>query len=202
MPGAAPGATESTIAPGYLRRYTCGLRLLWPILLAALLVAAINPAVRAQVDDYRLNAGDAIRIYVYGEPELTFDSLLIGQRGRVPFPFLGELDVEGETIASVQQMITEGLGAEYLVDPRVSVSIVQYRPFFVTGEVKNPGAVRFQPGLTLRKAISLAGGFTARADKKEMLVIADSDADDKGQRVGLDYRIRPGDIITVKDTFF
>ncbi|WOJ94283.1 polysaccharide biosynthesis/export family protein [Congregibacter variabilis] len=170
--------------------------------LASLLVSVVAPLAIAQLDDYTLNAGDSIRIYAYGEPDLTFEKLLIGQRGRISFPFLGELEVEGLSVNDVQNLLTAGLKPDYLVDPRVSVSIVEYRPFFVNGEVKNPGAVDFQPGLTLRKAITLAGGFTARANKKEMLVIADNAAGEEGERVDLDYRIRPGDIITVKDTFF
>ena len=157
---------------------------------------------QAQTDDYRLNAGDSIRIYVYGEPDLTFTNVLIGQSGRIPYPFLGELKVEGKTANHVQQILIAGLKPDYLVDPRVSVSVVKYRPFFVNGEVKRPGGLAFQPGLTLRKAISLAGGFTGRANKKEMLVIIDGDESLKESKVGLDYQVRPGDIITVQDTFF
>ena len=156
----------------------------------------------AQNDDYQLNSGDAVRIHVYGEPDLSFESLLIGHNGRISYPFLGELKVSGKTAAQLQQVITDGLKPDYLVDPRISVSIVRYRPFFVNGEVKKPGGVEFQPGLTLRKAISLAGGFTERANKKQVQVIADDDPERKEQLVGLDYRVRPGDIFTVKDTFF
>ena len=156
----------------------------------------------AQDDDYQLNSGDAVRIHVYGEPDLSFESLLIGHNGRISYPFLGELKVSGKTAAQLQQAITDGLKPDYLVDPRISVSIVRYRPFFVNGEVKKPGGVEFQPGLTLRKAISLAGGFTERANKKQVQVIADDDPARKEQLVGLDYRVRPGDIFTVKDTFF
>lgn len=156
----------------------------------------------AQEATYTLNSGDSIRIYVYGEPDLTFESLPIGQNGRIAYPFLGELAVAGKTAAELQQVLTEGLKPDYLVDPRISVSIVRYRPFFVNGEVRNPGGVDFQPGLTLRKAISLAGGFTERANKKQMLLISDADNSLKEQKVGLDYRIKPGDIITVQDTFF
>jgi len=82
------------------------------------------------------------------------------------------------------------------------VSVVKYRPFFVNGEVKAPGGVDFQPGLTLRKAIALAGGFTERANKSSILLIADSDPDLKEQKVDLSYKVQPGDIFTVKDTFF
>ncbi len=126
----------------------------------------------------------------------------IGQNGRISYPFLGELAVAGKTLGALQNSLVEGLKPDYLLDPRISVSIVKYRPFFVNGEVRNPGGLPFQPGLTLRKAISLAGGFTERANTKEMMVIADNDPDHTERTVGLDYQVRPGDIITVKDTFF
>lgn len=157
---------------------------------------------QAQEEGYTLSSGDAIRIYVYGEPDLTFEHLLIGQNGRISYPFLGELKVSDRTAAQLQQSLIDGLKPDYLIDPRISVSIVKYRSFFVNGEVKNPGGVAFQPGLTLRKAISLAGGFTERANKKDVLVIADRDPDLKEQKVGMDYRVQPGDIFTVQDTFF
>ncbi|MEP5570020.1 MAG: polysaccharide biosynthesis/export family protein [Halioglobus sp.] len=159
----------------------------------------------AQAQDasgYTLNAGDSVRIYVYGEPDLTFENLLIGQNGRISYPFLGELKVTGKTSSQLQESLIAGLKPDYLIDPRVSVSIVKYRPFFVNGEVKRPGGVDFQPGLTLRKAISLAGGFTERANKKRILVIADSDPNRREKEVNLDYRVQPGDIFTVQDTFF
>ncbi len=169
------------------------------LLLLAVLIC--GPYVAAQ-DDYALNAGDTVRVHVYGEPDLTFERLLIGQNGRISYPFLGELKVTGLTAEQLQAQLVAGLMPDYLVDPRVSVSIVRYRPFFVNGEVKSPGGVDFQPGLTLRKAIALAGGFTERANKKQVLLIADGDPERREQKVGLDYKVQPGDIITVQDTFF
>ena len=172
------------------------------LLLSLCLFAGFALAQGSAGDDYTLNAGDSIRIHVYGEEDLSFQQLLIGPNGRISYPFLGELKVTGRTAAELQQMLVDGLKPDYLVDPRISVSIVKYRPFFVNGEVKRPGGVDFQPGLTLRKAISLAGGFTERANKKQVLVIADSDPERREQKVGLEYRVRPGDIFTVQDTFF
>ena len=169
------------------------------LLLAAVLSAALQ---LHAADDYRLNAGDTIRIHVYGEEDLSFPQILIGPNGRIPYPFLGELQVAGQTVTTLQQMLIDGLRPDYLIDPRISVSIVRYRPFFINGEVKRPGGLDFQPGLTLRKAISLAGGFTERANSKEFLVIADDDPDREEKTVDLDYSVQPGDIITVQDTFF
>jgi polysaccharide export outer membrane protein len=171
-------------------------------LVAIFLACCLALPGQAQEQGYTLNSGDSIRIYVYGEPDLTFEQLLIGQNGRISYPFLGELTVSGKTAAQMQQAIGDGLKPDYLIDPRISVSVVKYRSFFVNGEVKRPGGVDFQPGLTLRKAIALAGGFTERANKKQVLVIADSDAERKELKVGLDYRVQPGDIFTVEDTFF
>jgi protein involved in polysaccharide export with SLBB domain len=179
-------------------------RLLRLILILALSMMAAGGA--AQVpgagEDYTLNAGDTIRIHVYGEEDLTFQQLLVGPNGRISYPFLGELQVAGESVAQLQQMLVKGLRPDYLIDPRISVSIVRYRPFFVNGEVQRPGGLDFQPGLTLRKAVSLAGGFTERANSKQMLVIADNDPSREEKKVGLDYSVHPGDIITVQDTFF
>jgi len=172
------------------------------ICLALWATLGVAAGVNAQQDGYTLSSGDSIRIYVYGEPDLTFERLLIGQNGRISYPFLGELKVTDKTSAQLQQSIINGLRPDYLIDPRVSVSIVKYRPFFVNGEVKNPGGVDFQPGLTLRKAISLAGGFTERANKKQVLVITDNDPELEEKKVGMDYRVQPGDIFTVQDTFF
>ena len=177
-------------------------RLMLLVLLLAWPGHSVVQAAEVAAGGYSLNAGDSIRIHVYGESDLTFENLLIGQNGRISYPFLGELTVAGKTAAEVQRMLTEGLKPDYLIDPRISVSIVKYRPFFVNGEVKRPGGVDFQPGLTLRKAISLAGGFTERANKKQVLVIADNDPERKEQKVGLDYQVQPGDIFTVQDTFF
>ena len=173
-------------------------------LLALLAGLLLSGTARAQVydDGYTLNAGDSVRIHVYGEEDLSFDQLLIGQNGRISYPFLGELTVAGKTASQLQAELTGGLMPDYLIDPRISVSVIKYRPFFVNGEVRSPGGVDFQPGLTLRKAVSLAGGFTERANKKQALVISDSDPERREQEVGLDYKVQPGDIITVQDTFF
>ena len=158
-------------------------------------------SVQAQ-EEYELNAGDTIRIYVYGEPELTFESVLIGQNGRIAYPFVGTLTVAGRSINEVQNVLVAGLQPDYLIDPRVSVDIVKYRQFFINGEVKSPGGIDFQPGLSLLKAIALAGGFTERANKKNITVVSDTDARAEDRRVRDDYVVQPGDIFTVKDAFF
>jgi len=81
--------------------------------------------------------------------------------------------------------------------------VVEYRPFFINGQVKNPGSYAFQPGMTVRKAISLAGGLTERASERAISLIAEGQRDrNQGRKVGLDIAVGPGDIITVDESFF
>ena len=170
--------------------------------LLALCISLCPNLTAAETGSYLLNAGDSIRIHVYDEPDLTFNNQLVGQNGIISYPFLGDIRVTGKSVSEVQKVIVAGLKPDYLVDPRISVSVVKYRPFFVNGEVRHPGGVDFQPGLTLRKAIALVGGFTERANKDDLYVIADSDSKREEQKVELDYRVQPGDIISVKQSFF
>lgn len=171
-------------------------------LLLAVWIVCAGAQGAAASESYLLNAGDQIRIHVYGETDLSFPSLLVGHNGVISYPFLGDMTVSGMTVSDVQQQLVDGLRPDYLIDPRVSVSVVKYRPFFVNGEVRSPGGLDFQPGLTLRKAVSLAGGFTERANKKEILVITDRDAESQERKVSLDYQVQPGDIITIQQSFF
>ena len=87
-------------------------------------------------------------------------------------------------------------------DPDVTVSIKEYRPFYLHGEVENPGGFPYQPKLTVQKAIALGGGFTERASKKKITVIRGSDADPIAHRIKLHDPVHAGDVITVHQGFF
>lgn len=91
------------------------------------------------VGQYTLSAGDVIRIDVVGEKELSFNQLRLTDAGGFSYPFIGELNVQGKTAAQIEQLITDRLRGDYLVDPRVSVSVPRYRQFFISGEVRSPG---------------------------------------------------------------
>ncbi len=187
-------------------------RLLAPLMLLCLsLCLALAPlAIQAQSNDesvsvgeaYTLGAGDVVRIHVFGEPDLTFDAILIGESGKISYPFLGELTVMGQTLAGFEQQLLAGLKPDYLIDPTISVSIVEYRPFFISGEVKSPGSYPYQPGLRLRQAVSLAQGFSERASQSRIFVVHDNDPEARRHRVDLGYQVRPGDTITVEASFF
>lgn len=151
---------------------------------------------------YQLSSGDIIKINVFGEPDLSFAEIRLTDAGTFSYPFLGEVDAKGKTPSQIQRLITEGLKQGYLVDPRVSVSVLTYREFYISGEVKQPGGYPYQPGLTLDRAIALAGGLTERASTKRITVIRGSDNDRTIEKASLETRVLPGDTITIDQGFF
>lgn len=175
-------------------------RLIWQSLVSAICLLVVVSAAFAQ--DYRLGSGDVIRIDVYDEADLSFQRILIGSKGSIVYPFVGEVQVVDKTVSEIEALIVNGLKPDYLVNPRVTVSVLEYRPFFVNGEVESPGGIAYSPGLTLRKAITLAGGFSERASRSNITVISEDDPDAKPRKIGLNYAVKPGDVITVEQSFF
>lgn len=151
---------------------------------------------------YQLGPGDIISIQVYGEKELSFEEILLTDASTISFPFLGEVGAKDKTAQDLESIIIQGLKDGYLINPKVTVSIVQYRAFFVNGEVEEPGGYPFQPGLTLRKAIAISGGLTERASKTKIFIIRDKDVDKRSLKIGMDSPINPGDIVTIEQSFF
>lgn len=174
----------------------------WSKLLIAVMLLSSMATYAENDATYELASGDVISIKVYGEDELTFENVLLTDAGTVSFPFLGEVNARGKTIAQLVQLITSGLKDGYLVNPRVTISINEYRKFFVNGAVEKPGGYPFQPGLTLRKAIAIAGGLTERGSETKIYIIKDRDPDKESQKTTLDAPILPGDIVTVEESFF
>lgn len=152
-------------------------------------------------ESYTLGAGDRVRIHVFGEEDLSIESM-VGDIGTISYPFLGDIPVKGRTVVEVQRYVYGKLKGPYLVEPEVNVSILEYRQFFVNGYVKDPGGFSFQPGMTVRKAVSLAGGFKERANRNRINLVHGDDPEAEAVPVKLDDAIKPGDIITVERSFF
>ncbi|MEH6590025.1 MAG: polysaccharide biosynthesis/export family protein [Halioglobus sp.] len=153
---------------------------------------------------YTLNTGDHVQVTVFEEPDLSISAVL-DDTGAISYPLLGELKVRGLTARELESKITEGLRGRFLINPRVNISIKEYRQFFVRGEVSSPGGFPFKPGLTVEKAVSMAGGFTSRASKSEFYIISDDsvEANNEARKSAkLNSRIRPGDIIHIEQSFF
>lgn len=159
----------------------------------------------AQEAGYLLGANDVIAISVYDEEDLSFEEIRIGNSGRINYPLLGEITAIGVSIQGFEQAIRDGLiDGEYMIAPTVAVRIVEYRPFYIDGEVEAPGSYPFEPNLTLRKAVSVAGGFTERASRSKITILAEGqDLESNSEQAdNLDVPVNPGDIITVGERLF
>lgn len=161
----------------------------------------VRAAAPEGVPGYRLGTGDEIGIEVFGEPELTV-TVRVNESGRVVYPLLGDLTVGGKTPDEIERHLTDALEGDYLVKPQVSVRIREYRPVFINGAVARPGSYPFQPGMTVRKAASLAGGLTERASERRITLIREGQDRSKATKVSLDQPIGPGDIVTIDESFF
>ena len=162
---------------------------------------SIAEAAKTGAPDYALGTGDMVRIQVYNEETLYLESR-VSDRGMISYPFFGELKVTGLTSVQLADLIASKLKGDYLLNPKVSVDILEYRQFYVNGEVEDPGGFPFQPGITVRKAISLAGGFSELASKEKIGIIHDNNPEGDPRRVRLNEFIQPGDIIIVEESFF
>jgi polysaccharide export outer membrane protein len=151
-------------------------------------------------ESYILGAGDKISIKVFGQDDLSIESLL-GNSGSVNYPFLGDVKLSGLSIKQVELFITKGLKGDYLINPNVYVQVIEYRPFYIHGEVKKPGGYPYQPGMTINQAVALAGGLTERADKDKISLYKEADKKLK-QHASLQHNVSAGDTITIEQRFF
>lgn len=159
-------------------------------------------AVREPFDarEYRLGAGDELRVSVFGEPDLS-GVVTVDGRGEVTLPLIGQVEAEALTGAELGEAVTEALKEGYLRDPRVTVEVTAYRPYFILGEVTRPGTYPYQNGLTVLNAVATAEGFTYRAN--ERVVFIRRDGEETERRFDLDSTtpVRPGDTIRIGERF-
>ncbi len=147
---------------------------------------------------YTLDTGDVVRISVYGEPELT-KSYTIDDAGAVALPLVGPVQVRGKTTQRASAQIAAALAAGYIREPSVAVEIETYRPFFIQGAVKNGGQFAYVYGMTVRAAISTAGGFSDTADRTRAIVYRRQGSEMVKGVVGLDFPIFPGDTLVISE---
>jgi polysaccharide biosynthesis/export protein VpsN len=161
--------------------------------------SAAEPKIAVVGKGYELTPGDVIAVEVFGEGELSKD-YAVEDSGRITVPLIGELDVSGLTTRQVRSKLIKALKNGYMLDPKVTVSVKTFRQIYVNGQVKSPSAYGYVPGMTVRKLIALAGGFTERASKRRISVI--SEGADRPRKVKLDDLVKPGDVVTVEESFF
>jgi polysaccharide export outer membrane protein len=150
---------------------------------------------------YKLGAGDKVHVTVFNEPDLTGD-FTVSDQGSIALPLIGNVTVGGMTVRDAEVLVTQKYGTNYLVNPRVSIEVLNYRPFFILGEVKTPGSYPYVSGMTVLNAVALAGGYTPRAKQGSVSVKRTGGPQTTEQTLSEDSAVLPGDVITVKERFF
>ena len=168
-------------------------------------VVATPPDGAAAVDSvagYALGPGDRVRLTVFRHEDLSGEFDVDGE-GFLAMPLVGEIRGAGMNARQLESQI-EGRLKEggYLVNPQVSVEVLNYRPFYIIGEVNNPGSYQYVNGMTVINAVALAGGFSYRADQDDIIVTRGGSEGKKLNDVRLDTPVLPGDIIEVTERFF
>jgi len=148
-----------------------------------------------------LSSGDTLRITVYGHEDLSGE-FEVDAIGRVSLPLIGDVEAAGKTVNELKNVVIDALRPDYLKNPRVSIEIADYRPFYIFGEVKSPGSYPYASGMTVISAIAVAGGFTYRARKNRIRIVRGSEDNRAELRVTDDTPIKPGDVIEVPERFF
>ena len=151
--------------------------------------------------DYQLASGDRLRLVIYDENDLSGDYVVDGE-GHVSLPLVGEIRAGGLTVSDFRQSVRDRLMAGYLKDPRVSIEVLQYRPFFILGEVSRPGTYPYQAGLTVLNAVATAEGFTYRANERVVYIRREGEEAEKRYPLTSTTPVRPGDTIRIGERFF
>jgi polysaccharide export outer membrane protein len=178
------------------------LRLFLLLLVVPLAACAVNARPSTYLVEvkgpYTLDTGDVVRISVYGEAELT-KSYVVDDGGAVAVPLIGAVPVRGKTTQQAAAAITAKLAQGYIREPSVAVEIETYRPFFIQGAVENAGQFAYVYGMTVRAAISTAGGYTDTAGRENAVVYRRQGNQMVKGSVNLDFPIYPGDTIVVPE---
>jgi len=150
---------------------------------------------------YRLGARDQIRVSVFNQADLTGDYVLDGD-GRISMPLIGVVQAGGLTPTELAEHISSLLKPDYLINPRVSVEVSNYRPYFLVGEVQSTGSFPYVEGITYLTAIAMAGGYSYRAKKDIVYVTRAGEEGTEELKLDVNEKVKPGDIIRVAERFF
>ena len=163
--------------------------------------AAAPEAQPAATAEYRLGTGDKVRVVVFNEPSLSGE-FQVDDSGAMSMPLVGTVKARGLTNRELEKELTQKLRGGYARDPKVSVEVANYRPFYVIGEVEKPGEYPSRNGLSILAAGAIAGGFTYRASRSKVFIKRASEAFERELVLGPSTLISPGDVIRVPERYF
>jgi polysaccharide biosynthesis/export protein len=155
----------------------------------------------ASVGEYKLGAGDEIRVTVFGQEQLS-GPLRVDGAGYVAMPLVGEIEAKGKTARELEMAIAQKLNEGYVRDARVSAEVVTFRPFYIIGEVTKPGQYPYVNGMTATTAVAMAGGYTYRGRQDYILVTRGADPEKVERRAPTNTQVLPDDVVRIPERFF
>jgi protein involved in polysaccharide export with SLBB domain len=161
--------------------------------------AALGPGDTA--GDYQLGVADELRITVFNEPNLS-GQFVVNSNGMLSLPLIGEVRGAGVTVDQLRGRITQQLADGYLRDPKVSIQVLTYRPYYILGEVNKPGKYAYSSGLTVLNAVATAEGFTYRANKRRVFVKHAGATREAEVKLTPSTPVQPGDTIRIGERYF
>ncbi|QNE33292.1 polysaccharide export protein [Sphingomonas sp. NBWT7] len=151
--------------------------------------------------DYRLGVGDKVRMTVYNEPNLTGE-FWVNPDGTLALPLIGSVPARGMVVADIARDATTKFADGYLRQPKVSMEVITFRPFYILGEVSAPGEYPYASGLTALNAIATAKGFTPRANRDVIRIRRQGEANEVNYKLTPELVVHPGDTIRIGERFF
>ncbi len=171
----------------------------------ALLILAVCsgliPGSAVAENQYFLDTGDQVRVTVFNHPDLSGDFEINGE-GTISLPLVQDVNLQGLSVKEAVTLVISKLKPAYLRNPRVSIDVLNYRPFFIIGEVKQPGSYPYMSGLTVLSAVAVAGGYTRRANSKGVMITRGSSAEKNSFQASAVTKVLPGDVIEIKESLF
>ena len=153
------------------------------------------------VEEYRLGSGDKLRIIVFDELALSGEFLVDGS-GMVSMPLIGEVQATGLTVREFQRGVETSLREGYLNDPKVSAEVLNFRPYYILGEVNKPGTYPFSDNLTVFNAVATAEGFTYRANQRVVYIRRAGETQEHQYQLTSTARVNPGDTVRIAERIF
>ena len=160
-----------------------------------------NEATQRQVEEYRLDTGDQVRLIVFGEDNLSGEFVVNGS-GKVSLPLIGEIAAARKTTDELKYNIQNALADGYLKNPRVNIELLTYRPFYVLGEVENSGEYPYSEDMTVLNAVATAGGYTYRANTKTVFIKRPGARGEERFSLTATTPVQPGDTIRIGERLF
>jgi protein involved in polysaccharide export with SLBB domain len=194
---AAPAA-PAYAAPAYASAapaYTASTYAATPVAAPAAYAAAPPQAA------YMLDSGDRLRVVVFGQDGLT-NSYLVDASGEIAMPLIGSVEARGLTTDQLSSRIADLLRQGYVRDPHVAVEVEAYRPFFILGEVTQPGQYPYVANMTVETAVAIAGGFTPRGYKQYVVITRNYSGQPYRFKTPITAQVQPGDTIQVQERWF